>query len=505
MSNLYIILIILGMTKKTLKKQRGGSDELLSDIIQALLEMKSIMFLPNTYIVNNEDKYNDYLSSIDSKTLLFLVKENNIGETDAIKQIFGGPVREDPPQVPDASQKIIQNLELIKPELENTKDYHYYKQFLEMNNQLEQLYSQIKLVKKDIEKYNTQISQFQCVDGLDNYENEFITNFILDCSKYSIKDVDWFRVILKLDKLDEEFEIEVNKLYNQNNINLDYNRLKPHLELLVSNEQLKDMFELRLINCSNDPYSFFGNIDFSSLDDCNQCHDDCILHLNDNYKAFLMVDIPGIDITNKLKILVFCEYRLFLFSKYVTLEAIRIKGKRYTKVINILKSLSEKQENKIFMKKATDKKKQEQLDKLSELEKKQESLSQNINQLVDDRGFKGGQATDNQTFDNSQIKQASVEQMVQQEPVQVEQMVQQEPVQPVEPVQAEPVQADPVQADPVQTDPVQQPNYVYEDLVPDCDAITKDVLDGKIKQRNFLYLSPNCNNEISNALKNSQN
>ena len=131
------------------------------------------------------------------------------------------------------------------------------------------------------------------------------------------------------------------------------------------------MFELRLINCSKDPYSFFGNIDFSSLDDCDQCHDECIIHLNSNYKAFLMVDIPGIDITNKLKVLVFCEYRLFQFSKYVTLEAIRIKNKRYTKVINILKSLSEKQENKIFMKKTSDKKKQEQLDKLSELEKKQ--------------------------------------------------------------------------------------------------------------------------------------
>ena len=483
------------MTKKqrTLKKQRGGTDELLSDIIQALLEMKSIMFLPNTYIVNNNEKYNDYLSSIDSKTLLFLVKENNIGETDAINQIFGGPVREAAKQVPDATQKIIQNLELIKPELENTKDYHYYQKFLEMNNQLEQLYSQIKLVKRDIDKYNTQLSQFQCVDGLDNYENEFISNFLLDCSKYSIKDVDWFRVILKINKLDDEYEIEVNKLYNQKNINLDYNRLKPYLDLLQTNEQLKDMFELRLINCSKDPYSFFGNIDFSSIDDCDQCHDECIIHLNSNYKAFLMVDIPGIDVTNKLKVLVYCEYRLFQFSKYITLEAIRIKNKRYTKVINILKSLSKKQENKIFMKKASDKKKQEQMDKLGELEKKQESLSQNINQLVDDRGFKGGQA----------VEQASVEQMVQQEPVQAVQPV--EPVQAVQPV--EPVQAvQPVQpVEPVKAVPVEQPKYVYEDLVPDCDAITKDVLDGKIKQKNFLYLSPNCNNEISNALKNSQN
>ena len=62
----------------------------LSNIIQSLLEMSKILFLPNTYIVENKDKYKDYFSSIDSKTLLHLVKELKVGDSDTIKQIFGG-------------------------------------------------------------------------------------------------------------------------------------------------------------------------------------------------------------------------------------------------------------------------------------------------------------------------------------------------------------------------------------------------------------------------------
>ena len=40
--------------------------------------MKKIKFLPKTTLVNDETKYNDYLASVDSKTLLYLVKEYDV-------------------------------------------------------------------------------------------------------------------------------------------------------------------------------------------------------------------------------------------------------------------------------------------------------------------------------------------------------------------------------------------------------------------------------------------
>ena len=106
----------------------------------------------------------------------------------------------------------------------------------------------------------------------------------------------------------KQFENEVVKRLTELNINFDYNVLKPYLDLLQNNIELKKMFEMRLIECSKDPYSFWdnlsGSISFQSLNECNLCHNDCVLYLNDSYKSFLMTDTSGIDVTNKLKVLV---------------------------------------------------------------------------------------------------------------------------------------------------------------------------------------------------------
>ena len=119
---------------KTLKK--GGASGDLVDIIQALLEMKVIMFLPKTSIVTDQSKYNTYFSSVDSKTLLYLVKEFDVGNIQSIQQIFGGPGRYNPPQIQNASEKLLENLNLIKPDLNNVKDFQYYEKFLRLNGDL---------------------------------------------------------------------------------------------------------------------------------------------------------------------------------------------------------------------------------------------------------------------------------------------------------------------------------------------------------------------------------
>tara|TARA_Y100000361_G_scaffold139938_1_gene143485 strand:+ start:333 stop:2003 length:1671 start_codon:yes stop_codon:yes gene_type:complete len=552
---------------KTLNKRGGASTDLV-DIIQALLEMKVIMFLPKTSIVTDQSKYNTYFSSVDSKTLLYLVKEYDVGNLRAIQQIFGGPGRNNPPQIQNASEKLLENLNLIKPDLNNVKDFQYYEKFLKLNANLQLLESEIKGMKNEIDTANMQLSNFQCIEGLDNEKNEFLTNFILDCSKYCNRDVDWYRVLLNIDKLDEDFETEVLKLVNKNTLQLDYNSIKNVLNQLESNTELKNIFRDRLMECSKSPYSFFdtltGSISFDSLNDCQKCHDDCILYLNDNYKSFLMNDTDGIGISNKLKALMYCEFRLYQLSKAISLEALRIKKKKYSKVKNILKNLSSKEKKEIIQKNINEKKRGENILKVQKLEKKQKEDAKELDKLISEKtnnvlykGDKKGGSRGGADIDENLMKQNIISQILQvlandksinnpglQE--QIDKIKVDNPIDKSNPlanvvgkpnpmanvvVKPNPIEGPknnivnvpnaPIIDKPSMVDrpsidkpikqplenPIKQPiinKPVIDEIVPNCTAIAKDIMDGKINETNFLYLSPQCDTQIMNALKSSR-
>tara|TARA_B100000902_G_scaffold398757_1_gene466722 strand:- start:48 stop:1715 length:1668 start_codon:yes stop_codon:yes gene_type:complete len=551
----------------------GGASGILVDIIQALLEMKTIKFLPKTTLVNDETKYNDYFASVDSKTLLYLVKEYDVDNIDAIQKIFGGPIRDSPPQINNQGDKLLQNLDMIKPDLNNMKDMQYYQKFLSLNSELENLESNIKNLKGEIDKANLQLQNFQCIEGLDNEQNGFLSNFILDCSKYSNRDIDWYRVILKLDNLDDEYEIEVNKLTNKNGLQLNYESIKDVCNTLSENTTLKDIFKDKLIECSKAPYSFLdtltGNISFDSLNDCQKCHDDCILYLNDSYKSFLMDDSDGIGVSNKLKVLLFCEFRLYAISKHITLEALRIKKQNYTRVKNILKKLSVEQKKKIVQKNVVDKQRAEDILKLKKLEAQQKTQKTDLDKLVNEKqkSLKGGShhrggadINDNLMKQNllSQVLQiiASDKSLVQQgvnvgdvqdklnnignkpmgmppgmdKPPGMAEGIDKPPgmgmVQDIDKPQGmdnKPMGMDkpqgidnkpmgmpdkPLGMDKPPMDMRDKPNnddiMIKDELIPNCTAIAQDIMDGKINEKNFIYLSPKCDTQIMNALKSSR-
>ena len=547
---------------KTLKK--GGASGDLVDIIQALLEMKVIMFLPKTSIVTDQSKYNTYFSSVDSKTLLYLVKEFDVGNIQSIQQIFGGPGRDNPPQIQNASEKLLENLNLIKPDLNNVKDFQYYEKFLKLNANLQLLEREIKEMKEEIDTANMQLNNFQCIEGLDNEKNEFLSNFILDCSKYCNHDVNWYRVLLNIDKLDEDFETEVLKMVNKNRLQLDYNSIRNILDQLVDNSELKNIFKDRLIECSKSPYSFFdtltGSISFDSLDDCQKCHDDCILYLNDSYKSFLMNDTDGIGISNKLKALMYCEFRLYQLSKAISLEALRIKKRKYSKVKNILKKLSSKEKKEIIQNNINEKKRGENILKVQKLEKQQKENAEELDKLIQQKtnnvlykgDKKGGADIDNDSMkqkilsqvlqilsNNKNIDVPALQQKMNELPPLGQPIQQGDPIQQGQPLvqqgqplvqQEQPLQqgepmAQPfdrplqdqnnivnipnkpnipnIQEQPIQRDmPINKP--VIDEIVPNCTAIAKDIMDGKINETNFIYLSPQCDTQIMNALKSSQ-
>ena len=57
----------------------------------------------------------------------------------------------------------------------------------------------------------------------------------------------------------------------------------------------------------------------------------CVVYLDENYKSFLQKKhkIRSID---KIKILIYVELRLRLFSKYILLEGLRITKRKFSKV-----------------------------------------------------------------------------------------------------------------------------------------------------------------------------
>jgi hypothetical protein len=544
----------------------GGASGILVDIIQALLEMKNIMFLPKTSIVVDQTKYNNYFASVDSKTLLYLVKTYDVGNLESMQKMFGGPVRENPPQIDDQGDKLIQNLNLIKPDLNNMHDARYYDKYLQLNNKLQGLEGEIKGLKGEIDDANLQLQNFQCIPGLDDEKNEFLSNFILDCSVYCNRDTDWYKVLLNIDSLDKDYEVEVLKMVNKNGLQLDYDSIRDICNKLIENTELKDIFKNRLIECSKAPYSFLdtltGNISFDSLNDCQKCHDDCILYLNDSYKSFLMNESDGIGISNKLKVLLYCEFRLYTLSKYITLEALRIKKQNYTRVKNILKKLSADEKKRIIQKNVVEKKRAEDILKMKKLEAIQNVQKKEIDVLVDkkkksmrgsSRQRGGSHHVGGADMNDNLMKQNLLSQVLQiiandsnlnvpdiQNKLN---MINGQPGQPGQPGMPKPMDQQPgmpkpqgmtpdksidstddsdttdmpkrpldmpkrpLDMPPIKNNIVNRPDVnkpIVDELIPNCTAIAQDVMDGKINEKNFIYLSPKCDTQIMNALKSSR-
>ena len=65
----------------------------------------------------------------------------------------------------------------------------------------------------------------------------------------------------------------------------------------------------------------------------------------------------------------------------------------------------------------------------------------------------------------------------------------------------------PLDMPPIKNNIVNRPDAnkpIVDELIPNCTAIAQDVMDGKINEKNFIYLSPKCDTQIMNALKSSR-
>ncbi len=182
------------------------------------------------------------------------------------------------------------------------------------------------------------------VKGFEEFlENKKVSN--ISKNSFAVYNVNWFNVCCGIEKYDNTFEEEVKQKITDMGLIINENEITDKLiELFKDKKELfhfKNMIKNRLIDCSEiEPPSFFEKLftdSFGTFKKCDERAPQSILYLYNDYNNFLEKknDLTKLE---KVLILIYCETRQHLLSKYISLEIIRKENekKRKKKIISIL-------------------------------------------------------------------------------------------------------------------------------------------------------------------------
>ena len=271
----------------------------------SILNDTYVPFLPTTISVNDADQRSNYLRGVSAFDLLTIIGDNH----------------------KYSDSKTITSI-VKEIDTDNT----------EIFNMLGNL-TKVPLSRKVLSKF-----MINCARLRQNQFLKQLREYILECEDYlSIKYVNWYKVTLGLITLDDEFESAILNEIRDRRIFIDTDTFKYGLDILYKDKRVEKMFKQRLIECGHKPQGFFdklmGTISWDSYNECFKCSDNkCVVYLDDNYKSFLNKKhkIRSVD---KIKILIYVELRLRLFSKYIALEGLRIVKKKHSKVKSLLNKI----------------------------------------------------------------------------------------------------------------------------------------------------------------------
>ena len=308
---------------------------------------------------------------------------------------------EQPMEQPDTDERESENLEsnIQDEDLDNTKyetmtsktidpnvmlkvpmapeDTNYELQYDDLKKAVDKAQEKILEIQKSIAEKDIKLKDFHCVknDSIGEYFNLF--DYILDCSNICIKDINWYNVIINQEKLDNEYELSIER-DNTNYLGIDVEELDSILSEFVDDNELEDIFRNRIVECAymepvitypqypdppQKPDSDIKELvekynkeieEYNSKynkppepiieeDECHKCLNDCILYLNPSYKGFLYKNHDRVNTVEKLRMLVYCELRLNKFMKYLKLESDRLFNKNYQIVTDILLKIKDKE------------------------------------------------------------------------------------------------------------------------------------------------------------------
>ena len=183
-------------------------------------------------------------------------------------------------------------------------------------------------------------------------ENRKVKN--ISKNSFALYNVNWFNVCCGLEKLDDNFEEEINKNLKNIGITINEDEIKEKLlDLFEDKKELlnfKRLIKNRLITCSEiEPPSFFEKLftnSFGTFKPCDKRSPQSLLYLYDDYRAFLEKNL-FLTKLERVLILIYCETRQHVLSKYISLEIIRKENdkKRKNNMKKILNDIMSSDKN----------------------------------------------------------------------------------------------------------------------------------------------------------------
>ena len=360
------------------------------DIVKQLLDMDKILYLPKTKIIKDEDLFDTYFNLIDHKTLFKLLEEEDLLESDITINLYNIFNTEDV-LISDMDIDKYNNIQIDdninkiqKGKIYDNNDINLIKleALDEYSNNLKEINEYILKLKEEIKNINNKYNNFECIEKYKTSDYFNLLNFVINCSDYSNKNVNWYNIILNIDIIDNDFNNLVNTYMKENKIPLNYYKIKKNLDKLKDNNYLKNIFKKKILECSVQPSRFFKilskSISFNSWNEyLDNCSGDCLLYLNKDYKEFLKNKDIKIKITEKILILIYCEYRLIFLSKYIILEGYRL----YDNNTSIVSDILSKNKDLIKKKKNLKLNKELELDKFKNIKEEQIKKINIINNL----------------------------------------------------------------------------------------------------------------------------
>ena len=164
-------------------------------------------------------------------------------------------------------------------------------------------------------------------------------------NSFALYNVNWFNVCCGIEKCDEEFEKEIQKQITTMGLIINEEDIIDKLMKLFEDKDeltfFKNMMKNRLLSCSEiEPPSFFDKLftdSFGTFKKCDERSPQSILYLYDEYTTFLEknLDLTKLD---RVLMLIYCETRQHVLSKYISLEIIRKENekKKKDKIMSIL-------------------------------------------------------------------------------------------------------------------------------------------------------------------------
>ena len=206
-------------------------------------------------------------------------------------------------------------------------------------------------------------------------ELELKINEIVDVNRLQVTrnelvlhNVDWFNVCCGISEYDLLFEEKCRKEIDSMGITIKRSDIMKTMDTIINNENhttaLRRAIKARLLQCSSDPQTFFdrimNNVTYPSYSSCDHRVPGSVLYLYDEYLYLLNMKIDGVTKLEMVLLLIFCETRQHLLSKYISLENLRKKKDSIGDVKKLMKNLLKLDKGIIEKYKMEEEKKQEQ-------------------------------------------------------------------------------------------------------------------------------------------------